>query len=62
MSTPRNVSAPNMPLAPPEYDRIAQDQYSNVIRLHFNQQDTSINQIIEAVNSAVALQWLGDLS
>lgn len=62
MTVPRNLSPPSMPLAPPEYTRVTQDQYSNVIRLHFNQQDTAINQIIETLGSAVTLQWLGDLS
>ena len=62
MSTPKNAVAPNLPVAVPEYDRTSEDGFRNVLRLYFNLQDNNIAQIIEAVNSAVALQWLGDLS
>ena len=62
MATPRSITPPNLPLSPQSYDRMVQDQYTNVIRLHFTLQDNSINQLIDAVNSAVTLQWLGDLS
>ena len=40
MSTQRtrfNLAPPNLPLAPDEYARQYQDQYSNVFRLYFNQ-------------------------
>ena len=33
------VAAPNLPLAPDEWDRRFQDQYSNVLRLYFNRLD-----------------------
>ena len=62
MSTPKNAVAPNLPVAVPAYDRVSEDAFRNVLRLYFNLQDNNIGQIIEAVNSAVALQWLGDLS
>ena len=62
MSTPKNAVAPNLPIAVPDYDRVSEEQFRNVLRLYFNLQDNNIAQIIEAVNSAVALQWLGDLS
>jgi hypothetical protein len=32
-----NVTPPNLPLAPNEYDRRYQDQLNNVLRLFFNQ-------------------------
>ena len=32
-----NVSPPNLPLAPDEYDRRYQDQLNNILRLFFNQ-------------------------
>jgi len=32
-----NVTPPNLPLAPDEYDRRYQDQLTNVLRLFFNQ-------------------------
>jgi hypothetical protein len=33
--------APNLPLATPEYGRAYQDQYSNALRLYFNQVDNT---------------------
>jgi hypothetical protein len=35
-----NVTAPNLPLAPLEYDRQYMDKLINVLRLYFNQLDT----------------------
>jgi hypothetical protein len=35
-----NVTAPNLPLAPLEYDRQYMDKLVNVLRLYFNQLDT----------------------
>jgi hypothetical protein len=32
-----NVSAPNLPLAPEEYERRYQDQLNNILRLFFSQ-------------------------
>ena len=32
-----NVTPPNLPLAPDEYDRRYQDQLTNILRLFFNQ-------------------------
>jgi hypothetical protein len=32
-----NVSPPNLPLAPEEYERRYQDQLNNILRLFFNQ-------------------------
>ena len=32
-----NPAPPNLPLGPDQYDRRYQDQYSNVLRLYFNQ-------------------------
>jgi hypothetical protein len=32
-----NVSPPNLPLAPEEYERRYQDQLNNILRLYFNQ-------------------------
>jgi len=36
-----NVTPPNLPLAPVEYDRRYQDQLNNVLRLYFNQTNTA---------------------
>jgi hypothetical protein len=35
-----NVVAPNLPLAPVEYERSYMDKLTNVLRLYFNQLDT----------------------
>ena len=35
-----NVVAPNLPLAPVEYERQYMDKLTNVLRLYFNQLDT----------------------
>ena len=32
-----NATAPNLPLAPNEYERRYQDQLNNILRLYFNQ-------------------------
>lgn len=48
MATRRNVysyfsRAPNLPIAPTEYSQQAQNQFSNALRLYFNQIDNFIN-------------------
>lgn len=39
----RNIAAPNLPVAPVEYERQYQDQFSNVLRLFFNLVANAIN-------------------
>jgi hypothetical protein len=39
------VVAPNLPLAPNEYDRRFTDQFNNVLRLYFNQLDNILGQL-----------------
>jgi hypothetical protein len=39
------VAAPNLPLAPFEYDRQYADQLNNVLRLYFNRLDAILNQL-----------------
>ena len=39
------VAAPNLPLAPFEYDRLYADQLNNVLRLYFNRVDAILNQL-----------------
>jgi hypothetical protein len=41
-----NVAAPNLPLAPPQWDPRFQDQYSNVLRLYFNRLDAFIAKLM----------------
>ena len=37
------IVAPSLPLAPEDWNRRYQDQFSNVLRLYFNQLNTSVN-------------------
>jgi hypothetical protein len=39
------IAAPNLPLAPAEWDRRFQDQYSNILRLYFNRLDDFIARL-----------------
>ncbi len=39
------VAAPNLPLAPIEYDRQYADQLNNVLRLYFNRVDSILDQL-----------------
>jgi hypothetical protein len=46
------VVAPNLPLAPSEWNRQYQDQFSNVLRLYFNRLDKLIGQLeVSSVDS-----------
>lgn len=49
------VAAPNLPLAPNEYDRRFIDQFNNVLRLYFNQLDKILSQL-NASNQAAAIK------
>jgi hypothetical protein len=42
----RNPASPNLPLAPPDYDRQFQDQFENVLRLYFNQLDNAFGSLL----------------
>jgi hypothetical protein len=39
------VVAPNLPVAPVEYERLYQDQFSNILRLYFNRLDNILGQL-----------------
>ena len=41
----RGTVAPNQPMAPPDYDQRLQEQFSNVLRLYFNQLDNFTNAV-----------------
>ena len=41
-----NPVAPNLPLGTEEYQRLYQDQYSNVLRLYFNQLDNAFSSLL----------------
>jgi hypothetical protein len=48
------VVAPNLPLAPNDYDRRFVDQLNNVLRLYFNQLDNILGQLQANVPVTVA--------
>lgn len=39
----RNIANPNLPVAPVSYEQRYQDQFSNVMRLYFNQVSNAVN-------------------
>jgi hypothetical protein len=41
-------SAPNLPLAPEQYQRTYQDQLNSILRLYFNQLDNALKQTVLA--------------
>lgn len=43
MATPSNIAAPNLPVAPDQYERRYQDQFGNVLRLFFNTIANNVN-------------------
>ena len=57
-TTIRNTVAPNLPIAVPDYSQQYSDQYSNVLRLYFNQLDNTNGQTIDAINSLYVTNWL----
>lgn len=45
------VVAPNLPVAPAEYERQYQDQYSNILRLYFNRLDNLLGQLVATIDT-----------
>ncbi len=41
----QKIAPPSLPVAPIEYDKSAQEQYSNVLRLYFNRLQAILNQL-----------------
>jgi len=39
------IAAPNLPLAPEQWDKRYQDQFANVLRLYFNRLDNFISRL-----------------
>jgi hypothetical protein len=58
MSIPRAPAPPSLPLGPLEYDRRYQDQYSNVLRLYFNQIQNVQQEITAQVATNQTNIWL----
>ena len=46
MADIRPVAAPNLPLAPKDYDRKWQEQFSNALRLYFTALNNAVNQTL----------------
>jgi hypothetical protein len=59
MSIPLNPAVPNLPLAPVEYDKARQDQLANVLRLYFNQLNSSNATVLTQISQTQTLTWLG---
>lgn len=54
-----NAVAPNLPVATENYQKQYQDQYSNVLRLYFNQLDGINNQSIQQIDKLNTFAWMG---
>jgi hypothetical protein len=54
----RNVVPPNLPVASSQYSQQYTDQYSNVLRLYFNQL-SNLTSVISSVNSGLTLSHIG---
>jgi hypothetical protein len=54
----RNVTAPNLPIASAQYSQQYTDEYSNVLRLYFNQLSNFTNTV-SSVNSGLTLSHIG---
>jgi len=54
------TKAPNLPVAPLQYEQRYQNQLLNDLRLYFNLVDNSNQQVVEAIQGLTTLQWLGD--
>lgn len=58
MSIPRAPAPPSLPLGTLEYNRQYQDQYSNVLRLYFNQLQNVQQEITAQVATNQTNIWL----
>ena len=55
----QSAVAPNLPVAADNYQKQYEDQYSNVLRLYFNQLDAINSQSIQQIEKLNTLTWLG---
>lgn len=55
MSDIRHVAAPNLPLAPKDYDRKWQEQFSNALRLYFTALNNAVNESVKVPKDKVEL-------
>jgi hypothetical protein len=50
--------APNLNLAPRQYDPAQQERFANQLRLYFVQLDNLNAELIKSVNNLSVMQWL----
>ena len=48
------LAAPSLPLSPDEFNRQYQDQLNNILRLYFNQIQSTLGQLAATTNFTVA--------
>jgi hypothetical protein len=58
MSIPHPFIAPNVPLAPYEYERGLEERFRNTQRIYFSLLDSQNHVISEQVSSSQVLIWL----
>lgn len=56
----RPSKAPNLAVAPVDYQQRYQEQLTNQMRLYFNQVDGNTQELIQKLNSLSVLCWLGE--
>jgi hypothetical protein len=56
----RPSKAPNLSIAPVDYQQRYEDQLNNQLRIYFNQVDGNTQELIQKLNSLSVTTWLGD--
>ena len=51
----RPSKAPNLPVAPQQYDSTFQNQFENILRLYFNQIDSAIGQLVTTSSTGTSI-------
>jgi len=52
------TKAPNLPISASQYSQQYEDQFSNVLRLYFNQLDSVNAQNVTAINNLNVNTWM----
>jgi hypothetical protein len=58
MTNLRNSKAPNLLIAPVQYDKQYQDLLNNALRLYFNQIDNFSGEVAQRIGSQQVLIWM----
>jgi len=61
MSRIINPAVPNLPLGTEQYERRYQDQFSNVLRLYFNQLTSAVNSLVSIATMASTVYTVNTL-